>query len=192
MSKQELLEYLIDLSYKTRRLINLIKDKNYIKNYYIKNLLTDNINQDPKFKSEIFNSISTDTIKAVLQPKIKEIVSSCKKSVELIPHDCQEKFYAKILRSSAQKISDFIPELEKDYDSYNDYLNVVKFFLITLYFLYNSISDYLDADINKQNISREKSRIKINEVYKSVIDLKLDYKPICFNLMRKVEFYYGI
>ena len=79
MSKQELLEYLIDLSYKTRRLINLIKDKNYIKNYYIKNLLTDNINQDPKFKSEIFNSISTDTIKAVLQPKIKEIVSSCKK-----------------------------------------------------------------------------------------------------------------
>ena len=71
MSKQELLEYLIDLSYKTRRLINLIKDKNYIKNYYIKNLLTDNINQDPKFKSEIFNSISTDTIKAVLQPKIK-------------------------------------------------------------------------------------------------------------------------
>lgn len=187
MSRQELLGYLIDLSYKTICLINQINGRNYIKNY-----ITDNQNKDPKFKSEIFNSISTDTVKTILQPKIKEIVSYCKESVELIPNDCQEKFYAKILRSSAQKISDFIPELEKDYNSYEDYLNVVNFFLITLYFLYNSISDYLDADINKQNISREKSRIKINEVYKSVIDLKLDYKPICFNLMRKVEFYYGI
>ena len=186
MCRHELLEYLIFLTYKVDCLIKQSYYNDYLKHYII-----DNQNKDPKSENKIFNSINTNTIKAVIQPKIKEIVSYCKKSVELIPNDCQEKFYAKILRSSAQKINDFIPELEKDYDSYNDYLNVVNFFLLTLGDLYEYISDYLSADINKNNMSREKSRVKINKAYASVKDLKLIYKPICLGIMKQV-YPYGL
>lgn len=175
MSKKELLEYLIDLTYKVECLISQASS---MYDGYLKNYTADNLNQDSKSENEIFISINSDTIKEILQPKIKEIVSSCKESVELIPQDCQEKFYANILRISVQKISDFMPELEKDFNSYECYINVVLFFLVTLYGLYNSIADYLNADINKQNISREKTRIRINKAYKSFQDLKF-YKFIC-------------